>query len=139
MDDLLLFTDSVTLLATTKVFLSSTFEMEDLGEAAFVLGIQVKRNRRDRILTISQSSYITTLLERHGMSQCKGGSTPLDYKAQLRKSDDFLQVSEKDTREYQSAVGSIMYAMCCTRPDLAHAITRLSQFSSKPSPAHREQ
>ena len=58
MDDILLATNDLNLLRDTKKFLSSNFEMNDLGNASYVLGIQIYRDRPKNILGLSQNGYI---------------------------------------------------------------------------------
>jgi len=67
-DDILLAANDKEILHETKRFLLKKFEMKDLGEASFVLGIQIYR---DRPLELSQKTYIEKVLERYGMQDCK--------------------------------------------------------------------
>ena len=57
-DDILLIGDSVELLKSVKEYLNSKFSMKDLGEAAYVLGIKIYRDRSRRLLALSQSTYL---------------------------------------------------------------------------------
>ncbi|KAK0608854.1 hypothetical protein LWI29_037022 [Acer saccharum] len=65
------------MLHETKRFLSKNFEMKDLGDASFVLGIQIQRDRSRDILGLSQRSYIDKVLKRFGMQDNKPGDTPV--------------------------------------------------------------
>ena len=76
-DDILLATNDIGLLHETKRFLSKNFEMKDLGDASFVLGIQIQRDHSQGILGLSQKSYIEKVLKRFGMHDCKPGDTPV--------------------------------------------------------------
>ncbi|RVW25234.1 Retrovirus-related Pol polyprotein from transposon TNT 1-94 [Vitis vinifera] len=76
-DDILLASSDVGLLHETKRFLSSKFDMKDLGNASFVLGIQIHRDRSRGILGLSQKAYIDKVLSRFGMSNCAPGDTPV--------------------------------------------------------------
>ena len=71
-DDILLASSDV---GETKRFLSSKFDMKDLGDASFVLGIQIYRDRPRGILRLSQKAYIDKVLSRFGMSNCAPGNT----------------------------------------------------------------
>jgi len=75
-DDILLATNDIGMLHDTKRFLSKHFEMKDLGDASFVLGIQIHRDRSRGVLGLSQRNYIDTVLKRFGMHNYKLGSTP---------------------------------------------------------------
>ena len=76
-DDILLASSDMNLLHETKQFLSSKFDMKDLGNASFVLGIQIHRDRSRGILGLSQKAYIDKVLSRFGMSNCALGNTPV--------------------------------------------------------------
>jgi hypothetical protein len=120
--------------------LTTQFDMEDLGEASFILGIDIRRDRAQRTISIGQSAYVTTLLARHGMTDCKSVSTPMDraFKPALAEPSTEHKATIADTREYQAIIGGIMFAMICTRPDIAFAVTTLAQFASNPTPAHTQ-
>jgi transposase InsO family protein len=140
-DDLLLVSNSLEGLSALKRDLSRRFSMTDLGEAHYILGIQIDRNRAARILSISQREYVHKVLQRFGMMDCKPVTTPLATNVHLTKADSPLPHMAPDTafiRQYQSAVGALMYAMMGTRPDLAFAVASLSQFSSNPGQPHWE-
>jgi hypothetical protein len=70
-DDILLASSDVNLLLETKKLLSSNFYMKDLGEASFVLGIEIHRDRRKGVLGQSQKTYLKKVLKKFNMHQCK--------------------------------------------------------------------
>ena len=76
-DDILLASSDIGLLHETNKFLAKNFEMKDLGEASFVLGIQIHRDRSRGILGLSQKSYIEKVLKRYDMQDCRPGDTPV--------------------------------------------------------------
>lgn len=138
-DDLILVSNSLTKLTAIKQLLSQRFEMKDLGEAAFILGIEIVRNRSIRTLTINQSQYIKTLLDRFEMDRANPAATPMEPGLILTRSDGPVTITEAEEMKeipYQSAIGGIMYAMIGTRPDISFAITALSQFSKNPGMKH---
>ena len=138
-DDLLLASTSKPALTRLKADLVRKFSMKDLGEAQYMLGLQIQRNRTARTLSISQGEYVRHILARFGMWDSKPVHTPLEISAKLTKADCPGTDATPDvafTRLYQSAVGAIMYAMLGTRPDIAFAVTALSQFNSNPGQAH---
>jgi transposase InsO family protein len=138
-DDLLLLSNSLDGLTALKQDLARRFAMKDLGEAHYVLGIQINRNRAARTLHISQQEYISKVLQRFGMTEAKAVPTPLDSSIKLTKADCPTPNAAPDfafIQQYQSAVGAIMYAMLGTRPDIAFAVASLSQFSSNPGQSH---
>src|SRR5205814_2841279 len=115
---------------------NADYEMKDLGELSYFLGIQVHRDRERKFIHISQAGYIRTILERYGMQNSKPASVPLSTGARLVKATIMDVLAEQ--KEYQSVVGSLMYAMLATRPDLAQSIQQVSQFSQKPTRAHEK-
>ena len=140
-DDLLLLSNSLGKLNSLKKELAKQFEMKDLGEARFILGIQIERDRKARRLSLSQQAYIEKIVERYRMSDSKPMATPLNPAVKLRKKTSVDHDStDKDSKDlglpYQSAVGALMYAMLGTRPDIAYAVTTLSQFNNNPTPEH---
>ncbi|KAI0994888.1 hypothetical protein K3495_g13292 [Podosphaera aphanis] len=112
--------------------LHSKFECTDLGIVHYILGIQI--NITGQYLSLGQHSYILKILERFGMADCHPVGTPLDPGTQPRKGTPEEQIY--DPTIYQSIIGSLIYACVATRPDLAHAVTLLSQFSSCPNNSH---
>ena len=138
-DDILLAGNNLGLLHDTKNFLSRSFEMKDLGEASFVLGIEIHRDRSHGLLGLSQKAYINRVLERFNMSTCSPGEVPIvkgDKLTKLQCPKNELERSQMKDVPYASAVGSLMYAQVCTRPDLAFAISVLGRFLSNPGMHH---
>ena len=112
-DDILLATNDIGMLHETKRFLSKNFEMKDLGDASFVLGILIQRDRSRGILGLSQRSYIDKVLERFGMQDSKPGDTPVangDKFSLNQCPKNNLEGKEMQKIPYASAVGSLMYA-----------------------------
>ena len=138
-DDILLASNDMNLLNETKQMLSKHFEMKDLGDASFVLGIQIHRDRSSGVLGLSQKSYIEKLLKRFNMSSCSQVSTPIQKgetfsKAHCPQNDD--ERTKMKSVPYASAVGSLMYAQVCTRPDIAYAVGVLGRYLSDPGQKH---
>ena len=129
-DDILLATNDIGMLHETKRFLSKKFKMKDLGDASFVLGIQIHQVRSLSILGLSQKSYIEKILKRFGMHDWKPGDTP------VAKGDKFslsqcpknnFEIQEMQKIPYASAIGSLMYAQVCTRSDIAYIVGMLGR------------
>ena len=76
-DDILLASSDVSLLQETKKFLSSKFDMKDLGEASYVLGIEIHRDRRKGVLGLSQKAYIEKVLKKFSMHKCSPSPAPI--------------------------------------------------------------
>ena len=119
-----------------KELLSKQFKMMDLGELTSFIGIQVVRDRAQRTLKISQESYISRVLTDHGMGWCAAVATPVEGGTKLQKSAEGFIADPENWLQYQSAVGSLMYVMLGSRPDIAHAVGLVSQFSTNPNSQH---
>ncbi|RVW60687.1 Retrovirus-related Pol polyprotein from transposon TNT 1-94 [Vitis vinifera] len=113
-DDILLATNDKGLLHEVKQFLSKNFDMKDMGEASYVIGIKIHRDRFQGILGLSQETYINKVLERFRMKNCSPSVSPI-VKGDSRKFD----------------VCSV-----CTRPDIAFAVGMLGRYQSNPGINH---
>ena len=78
-DDILLASNDADLLVETKHMLSNHFDMKDLGDASFVLGIQILRDRTRRVLKLSQRTYIEKVLKRFNMHAGRPTNQRLTY------------------------------------------------------------
>jgi hypothetical protein len=130
-DDILLASNDKNTLHETKNFLSSHFDMKDRNEASYVLGIEIHRNRAQRVLGLSQKAYIDKMLKRYKMDKSNISPAPIQKGAkfnedQCPKSD--FEKSKMENVPYASVVGSLMYAQVCTCPDLAFATGELSRY-----------
>jgi hypothetical protein len=76
-DDILLIGNDVQMLNSVKEYLNNNFSMKDMGEAAYVLGIKIYRDRSRRLLALSQSAYLDKVLKRFRMENSKNGNLPV--------------------------------------------------------------
>ncbi|GKB55785.1 retrotransposon protein, putative, ty1-copia subclass [Tanacetum coccineum] len=123
-DDILIMGNNIPMLQDVKSYLGRCFAMKDLGEAAYILGIKIYRDRSRRLIGLCQSAYIEKILKRFHMENSKRGSIPMQEKLRLSKSQGASTPAELKRMQnvpYASAVGSIMYAVRCTRPDVVFA------------------
>ena len=138
-DDMLIIGQDITNIKDLKKETNKTFAMKDLGAAKKFFGMRILRDRKNKKLWLSQEKYIEKVLERFNMGSSKPVSTPLA--GHFKLSSKQCPTSEKDKEDmkkvpYASAVGSLMYAMVCTRPDIAHAVGLVSRFLSNPGKKH---
>ena len=114
---------------STTAALKLEFEVTDLGDLHWLLGIQIEFVKAG--ITLSQAAYIDTILKRFGLSDCSPVSLPVDTNHTLVKGtrDEAIE----DITRYQQIIGSLMYTVTGTRPDLAYTVTLLLQFSSCPN------
>ncbi len=140
-DDLTISTNSLALMAEVKAGLCKHFEMTDLGELHWILGIEVQRDRRGRRIMLSQRAYIDTMLSRFNLDDAKPITTPMAPGGVLSKHQCPTSQREfEDMRDipYREAVGALNYAAVGSRPDIAYAVSTLAQFSQNPGRAHWE-
>nr|XP_009780580.1 PREDICTED: uncharacterized protein LOC104229622 [Nicotiana sylvestris] len=139
MDDMLIVGKNKSRIAVLKKQLSKLFVMKDLGPAKKILGIQIYRHRDRKELFLSQKQYIEKILKRFNMTDAKVISTPLakHFKLSISQTPSTDEEKKEMSRiPYSFAVGSLMYAMVCTRPDIAHAVGTVSRFLSNPGKEH---
>ncbi|KAK8680799.1 hypothetical protein V6N13_109737 [Hibiscus sabdariffa] len=138
-DDILIIGNDIPTLQSVKAWLSSCFSMKDLGEAAYILGVKIYRDGSRRLLGLSQSTYIDKVLKRFNMEASKKGFLPMTHGISLSKEMCPSTSQERERMSqipYASAIGSIMYAMICTCPDLSYALSMTSQYLANPGEGH---
>jgi Reverse transcriptase (RNA-dependent DNA polymerase) len=107
----------------------------DLGEVKEFLHMRITRKGKD--IYLDQHDYLDKVLECFSMTNAKSAPTPLpsNWVLQLNK----VKASPELLKNYQSIIGSLLYLMIGTCPDIAFAVTKLAQFSANPSQEHFEQ
>nr|GEX63116.1 hypothetical protein [Tanacetum cinerariifolium] len=123
-DDILIMGNNIPMLQSVKTYLRKCFAVKDLSEAAYILGIKIYKDRSRRLIGLSQSAYIEKILKRYCIENSKRGSIPMQEKLKLSKSQGASTPAELKRMQnvpYASTVGSIMYVVRCTRPDVAFA------------------
>jgi hypothetical protein len=125
-------------LETLKMQLASEFQMADMGPVAWFLGMRIKR-LQDGSYRLDQAHYIEDLLQKFQASSAVPVSTPMEagFINTLRKSAaESPLLSSQEHSLYQSIIGSLMYAMLGSRPDLAYTVGVLGRFASEPQRVH---
>ena len=138
-DDILLVGNDIPMLESVKSSLRKSFSMKDLGDAAYILGIRIYRDRSKRLIGLSQEMYIDKVLNRFNMQNSKRGFLPMAHGINLSKNQCPTTTDERDKMSdipYASAIGSIMYAMICTRPDVSYALSVTSRYQADPGEGH---
>ena len=113
--------------------------MKDLGEANYILGIKLLRNRKNKVLALSQALYINKILARFSMENSKKGTLPFRHGVHLSKEQSSKTLEQKERMSRipcASAVGSLMYAMLCTKPYFCNAVGIVSQYQPNPGEEH---
>ncbi|KAL4340139.1 hypothetical protein GQ457_08G024220 [Hibiscus cannabinus] len=122
-----------------KQFLSKNFDMKDMGDASYVIGIKIHRDRHKGVLGLSQETYINKVLERFRMKDCSPSVAPIvkgdKFNLNQCPKNEFEREQMKNI-PYAYVVGSLMYAQVCTKPDIAFAVGMLGRYQSNPGIDH---
>ena len=122
-DDMLITGNDGETVKKIKCLLASKFEMKDMGVADVILGVKIHKTYGG--LDLSQSHYIETILRKCKNLDTVPVKTPIDVNLHLSKNTG----ENKAQNEYAGILGSLMYVMNCTRPDIACAVSKLSRFT----------
>ncbi|KAH9724129.1 Integrase catalytic domain-containing protein [Citrus sinensis] len=135
-DDMLIASKNRDEIERLKKQLAFEFEMKDLGDAQRILGMEICRDKKNGIVWLTQKSYLKKVLERFSMDdKTKSVCTPLALHFKLSSSSCPRSQEERDYMArvpYASAVGSLMYVMVCTRPDISQAVSMVSKYMHNP-------
>lgn len=131
-DDLLIVGSSRTRVDEVKRRLSIEFAMKDLGTVKQFMGLRINVDRKKGMLTIDQTQYAKQVLAKFKMSECNPVSTPMESNLKLDRASKEDQTEEP----YRELLGSLMYLMIGTRPDLCFAIGYMSRFQDCCSDEH---
>ena len=137
-DDIIYSSADYTFYRRFEQLITTQFTIGDSGPLDWFLGMQIRC--QDGAITLNQRVYVSRLLSRFGMAECKAVSTPLAEKLVLSKADCPTQGTEEAAamvdNDYRGLVGSINYLATTTRPDLAFAAHALSSYLHNPGMAH---
>ena len=129
-DDLIITGNAKNLIDEIKEQLSQVFDMKDLGELHYCLGLEVWRNAGQTF--VCQSKYVRDVLQRFKMDKCKSSTVPMQQNVKLSCDDGSKEVN---STMYRHMVGSLNY-LTTTRPQIAYFVSVLSQFMEKPQESH---
>ncbi|KAL1536502.1 hypothetical protein AAHA92_29144 [Salvia divinorum] len=138
-DDMLVAGESMREVQKVKDDLSKAFEMKDLGCACRILGMNIVRDRSKKEIWLNQTDYVSRVIERFKMEETKEVGTPMALHFRLSKQQAPESEEEKEEMQlipYANIVGSIMYVMISTRPDVAQAISVTSRFMADHGKQH---
>lgn len=119
-------------IAQLKKFLATEFEIKDLGELKYFLGVEVARSKDG--FFVSQRKYVLDLLRDTGKTGCRPADTPYDPNTKLSSDEGELV---DDVGQYQKIVGKLLY-LSLTRPDITFVVSVLSQFMHAPRVPHMQ-
>jgi transposase InsO family protein len=140
-DDCAMTGSSVKLILEYKEKLNARYPLTDLGPVSWLLGIKITRDLNAGTISLSQKSYIDSIIARFVLNDAKPYDMPMTPSASYSKDDS--PSSQQDAARmrkvpYREAIGSLMYASVATRPDITFAVSTLSQFLENPGEAHWE-
>ncbi|XP_016718594.1 uncharacterized mitochondrial protein AtMg00810-like [Gossypium hirsutum] len=115
-----------------KEFLSTNFELKDLGNLKYFLGMEVSSSQIG--ISISQRKYVFDLVSEVGLMGCKLAETPMEFNLKLGTNKDGEEI---DKGRYQRLVGRLIY-LSHTRPDIAFSVSVISQYMHAPREKHLE-
>ncbi|XP_057999139.1 uncharacterized mitochondrial protein AtMg00810-like [Hevea brasiliensis] len=129
-DDLLVPGSNLELIEEFKIEMKKEFEMTDLGEMSYFLGIQIQQSQN--AVLICQKKYAKEILKKFKMEECKAMNTPMNPKEKLLKDDGSDKVDEGI---YKSIIGYLMY-LIAARPDILQSASVISRFLNCASEMH---
>jgi hypothetical protein len=120
-----------------KSLFMNKFTTTDIGEATWILGMLIQRNRTKRLMFISQTAYAKVILSKMGMDQCKSTSTP-EQSGITKQLSEYNALNDLDDTNYpyDKAVGLLLYLAMITRPDLLHTVSILSRYTKNTGALH---
>eukprot|EP00873_Tetraselmis_striata_P013542 jgi/Tetstr1/433806/TSEL_022993.t1 len=118
--------------ADFKTALGARFDIKDLGVCAWALGMAVERDWDNATLKVHQAKYIDDMVHKFNLADAYAVSTPAEVGADVPGSNKPLAAE----MPYQALVGSLLYAMVATRPDIAEAVSKLCRVMAKPEERH---
>jgi hypothetical protein len=116
--------------------LKEKFDVTDLGDSKWMLGMRITRNRPARTITLDQELYVSTALEKYGLKECRTAPTPAAPNHGAHEDDRDGGGKPADVKLYQEKVGTLLYASISTRPDISYAVQKLTQQMQAPKLRH---
>jgi Reverse transcriptase (RNA-dependent DNA polymerase) len=129
-DDILITGSDLQGITKLKNVLTISFQMKDLGEAQYFLGLEIHKTSKG--LFVGQHKYLSEIIERANLQFSNPTNTPMEVNLKLRKDDG--ELLENPTL-YRSLVGNLIY-LTITRPDILFAVNLVSQFMQAPRHLH---
>ena len=129
-DDILIVGSNDEMIRTTKRLLNSKLDMKHMGLADVILGVKITRTSDGIVL--SQSHYVEKILEKFSKSNTSVSRTPVDASLRLTKNNG-ESVSQL---EYSQSIGSLMYLMSYTKPDIAYFVSWHSRYTNNLNVTH---
>ncbi|GJU02589.1 zinc finger, CCHC-type containing protein [Tanacetum coccineum] len=136
-DDMLISCKSKAEIGSTKTLLKKEFDMKELGEAKKILGMEIIRDRSRKIpgRVVYKIGYVSKILNNFRIDNGKSVQMPLGGHFKLSLKDCPIRDCDVERMSkvlYANVVGSLMYLMVCTRPDITYAVSIVSRYLANP-------
>ncbi|CAI7856284.1 unnamed protein product [Closterium sp. NIES-53] len=132
-DDILLFSSSMKEIQKVQQQLMKNFKCKTLGEVKYYLGMYVESDLDHRTLKLHQEKFIKELGEKYEIENERKVATPLPAEFKLVKAAEDEGVEAEEQQQFQSLVGSLLYAAVHTRPDISFSVGQLARVVQNPS------
>ncbi|CAI7902533.1 unnamed protein product [Closterium sp. NIES-54] len=132
-DDILLFSSSMKEIQNVQQQLMKNFKCKTLGEVKYYLGMHMERDLDHRWLKLHQEKFIKELGEKYGIENEREVATPLPAEFKLVKAAEDEGVEAVEQQQFQSLVGSLLYAAVHTRPEISFSVGQLARVVQNPS------
>uniref|UniRef100_A0A1X7STY0 Reverse transcriptase Ty1/copia-type domain-containing protein n=1 Tax=Amphimedon queenslandica TaxID=400682 RepID=A0A1X7STY0_AMPQE len=133
-DDILIAAVTDEKISEVKAAIAERFDVKDMGELSYFLGIKVVQDPTANTIWIGQPNYIESLISDFDMTNAKSCNTPINVGEKLSKATE--ESIRADPEKYQSAVGRQLYLSTTTRPDIAFAVSSVAKYTSDPTVQH---
>ncbi|GMF23747.1 unnamed protein product [Phytophthora fragariaefolia] len=138
-DDMLIAARDQDVIISVKAQIAENFKIKELGQARYILGIEIDYNMEDKTLGICQRVYAEAVIKKFRQEHANPSLIPLDTSVHLTKNDDPKTDEDKAkmrSKPYRLLIGSLMYLSCGTRPDISVSVAKLSLFRENPRETH---
>ena len=140
-DDCIIFGSNAAEVKKVKDALKKEYKISDLGPIEYALGWRIKRDRKNRTLTIDKRHYILEIVEKFGLKNADHSAVPanplINYSRLQCPSTEDEKLKMADV-PYLEALGLVLYVATSTRPDISYAVSELAKFASNPGKPHWE-
>ena len=119
--------------------LSERFEISDLGPISWLLGVSITRDLHAHTISLGQQAYVEQIVNRFGLSEARVATTPMEVGIDLGLDSpqvSAVSLTPAEKTKYREMIGCLMYATVMTRPDIAFAVSNLSQYLDTPRTTH---
>ena len=138
-DDILVAGSNLTEVERIKKQFTERYEMKDLGELNYYLGMKITRSKE--FIKLDQSGYVREILEKYSYllrgQETKTYNTPMERELKLRRTEKLNMTTKQkaymNNFPYQNIVGALLYLSLNTRPDIAYSVGVLARFNSYPN------